>query len=679
MCGLAGFLGGGPLSREAASSIARRMADAVAHRGPDDAGVWLDAEAGVALAHRRLAVVDLSQAGHQPMRSGSGRRVIVFNGDIYNHRDLRRRLDAHRPDISWRGHSDTETLLAAIECWGMEEALRASTGMFVFALWDHEDRALHLARDRVGEKPLYYGWQNGVFLFGSELKALEAHPAFAADIDRGALALLVRHGYVPSPWSIYEGIRKLPPGTYVRMAASASGWRAGELPEPRPYWSLQDAITAGQAQPFEGAPEEAVDVLNDLLLRSVGRQMVADVPLGAFLSGGIDSSAVVALMQAQSTRPVRTFTIGFDEVGFDEAPYARAVANHLGTEHTELYVSAHQALDVIPRLPDLFNEPFADPSQIPTFLVAALARRHVTVALSGDGGDELFGGYPHYLDTPRVWRSVSRVPRPLRRIGAGAITAFLAPDSHKAVLSRFLRRLPTVRGKRWTPNRVRRLAALIGCRTPEELHWRRFSYWQHPSAIMRCTSEPATVLNEAANWPDAGEYAERLMAVDTLSYLPDDILVKVDRAAMGTSLETRAPFLDRHVMEFVWRLPLSFRIRGTESKWILRQVLGKYIPMRLVDRPKAGFGPPLASWLRGPLQDWAEALLDERRLREEGYFDPGAVRRTWRAFLNARDSVEQPLWNILMFQAWLERSGTAERGTERPPSKDGIAEPRQPD
>ncbi len=679
MCGIAGFFGREPLPAEAASAIARGMADAVAHRGPDDGGVWLDVEAGAALAYRRLAVVDPSPAGRQPMRSESGRRVIVFNGEVYNHRELRRRLDAHRPAISWRGHSDTETLLAAIERWGMEEALRASTGMFALALWDREDRALYLARDRIGEKPLYYGLQNGVFLFGSELKALAAHPAFAGDIDRGALALLVRHKYVPSPWSIYKGVRKLPPGTYVKMAAGASGRRGGEPPEPRPYWSLRDVVAAGRARPFEGAPEEAVDVLHDLLLRSVGRQMVADVPLGAFLSGGIDSSTVVALMQAQSARPVRTFTIGFDAIEYDEAPYAKAVASHLGTEHTELYVSAHEAQDVIPRLPSLFDEPFADASQIPTFLVAALARRHVTVALSGDGGDELFGGYSHYLEIPRLWSSLSWAPQRLRRIGAGAVTALLAAESDGAAPRSVLRRLPMVCGLHWTPARVRKLAALIASRTPEELLRRRISHCQHPSAIVRGASEPATVLSEAACWPVAVECVERLMAADMLSYLPDDILVKVDRAAMGASLETRAPFLDHHVVEFVWRLPSSFRIRGAESKWILRQVLFKYLPRRLVDRPKAGFGVPLAFWLRGPLRDWAEALLDERRLREEGFFHPGPVRRTWDAFLKMHDSVEQQLWNILMFQAWLAQSTAAERGAERPPSEDRVAGARQPD
>ena len=653
MCGIAGFLGGERFTPEEASPIARGMADAVAHRGPDDAGVWVDREAGVALAYRRLAVIDPSLAGRQPMQSASGRSVIVFNGEIYNHLDLRRQIEARHPDaLSWRGHSDTETLLAAIEYWGLEEALQAATGMFAFAFWDREDRTLCLARDRMGEKPLYYGWQNGVFLFGSELKALAAHPAFAGDIDRDALTLLLRHGYISSPWSIYKGVQKLPPGTYLRVTAGASRERrAGELPEPQCYWSLRDVVTAGRAQPFEGSPEDAVDALHDLLLRAVRGQMVADVPLGAFLSGGIDSSTVVALMQAQSGQPVRTFTIGFDESEYNEAGHAKAVASHLRTEHTELYVSARDALDVIPRLPDLFDEPFADSSQIPTFLVAGLARRHVTVALSGDGGDELFGGYEHYVSTPRRWRLLSNVPAPLRRLVAGASTAFQAPEA-----DRVLSRPPMDRRRHWIQAKARTLALLANCRTQEELHWRHLSHWPNPSAVVRGASEPATALNEPASWPDALEFAARLMAVDSLSYLPDDILVKVDRAAMGVSLETRAPFLDHCVMEFVWRLPLSFRIRNARSKWVLRQTLYKYVPMQLVERPKAGFSIPLAAWLRGPLRDWAEALLDARRLQAEGFFDPLPVRRKWHEFLNAHEQCEQRLWNILMFQAWLDHN-----------------------
>lgn len=640
MCGIAGFLGGKRLVADEASAIARRMADAVAHRGPDDAGVWLDGEAGVALAHRRLAVIDLSAAGHQPMLSASGRSVIVFNGEIYNHAELRRRLDAECAALAWRGHSDTETLLVAIEHWGLEEALRAATGMFAFAFWDRQEKTLCLARDRLGEKPLYYGWQNGAFLFGSELKALVAHPSFAADVDRDALALFLRYCCISSPWSIYKGVRTLPPGTYVKLAASRQ--RPGELPDPCRYWSLRSVVAAGRAAPFAGSPEDAVGHLHDVLLQSVRRQMVADAPLGAFLSGGIDSSTVVALMQAQSSRPVRTFTIGFDQPEYNEAEHAKAVAGHLGTDHTELYVSAQEARDVVPRLPELFDEPFADPSQMPTFLVAGMARRHVTVALSGDGGDELFGGYGHYASTPQRWRWLSAIPLPLRRLGAAAITASGADE---------LRRQPGA--LRWLQARAAKLALLVNCRTLEEFHWRRRSHWQHPATVVVGAAEPDTVLSQPANWPEADGLAARLMAVDALSYLPDDLLVKVDRTAMGVSLETRAPFLDHHVVEFVWRLPLSFRLRNAQSKWILRQVLHKYVPRPLVERPKAGFSVPLASWLRGPLRDWAEALLDGQRLRQEGFFDPRPIRRKWQNLLHGYEQCEPQIWSILMFQAWL--------------------------
>ena len=661
MCGVAGFLDGGCSFPEEASAIARAMADAVAHRGPDDGGVWLDREAGIALAHRRLAIIDLSPAGRQPMLSASGRSVIVFNGEIYNHAELRRRLETRFPNaVRWRGRSDTETLLAAVECWGLEEALRSAAGMFAFALWDRGDGTLSLARDRMGEKPLYYGWQNGVLLFGSELKALAAHPAFAGDVDREALALLLRDLYIPSPRSIYEGIRKLPPGTYVRIAAGRGRERACELPEPQPYWSLRNVIAVGRTQPFEGAPEEAVDALHGLLLEAVRQQMVADVPLGAFLSGGIDSSTIVALMQAQSDRPVRTFTIGFEESGYDEARYAKSVAGHLGTEHAELYVSARDALDVIPRLPALFDEPFADSSQIPTFLVAAMARRHVTVALSGDGGDELFGGYLHYLTTPRRWRALSHVPPPLRRLGAHAVAAFFAPGPARPP-ARLLRRARWGRGWLRMAPKARRLALQLDCRTPEQLCLQARSPCPDPSTAVRGASAPATVLTEPASWQDALELEHRLMAVDALTYLPDDILTKVDRAAMGASLETRAPLLDHRIVEFVWRLPLSVKIRNGRQKWSLRRVLHEYVPEELVERPKAGFAIPLASWLRGPLRDWAEALLDERRLRSEGFLDPRPVRRQWSEHLSLRGQWDQHLWSVLMFQAWLEQGRPGHR------------------
>ena len=655
MCGIAGFLDGRGFAPEGASSIARAMADAVAHRGPDDAGVWLDGKAGIALGSRRLAIVDLSPAGHQPMQSMSERRIIVFNGEIYNHREIRSRIEARSPGVlAWRGDSDTETLLAAIELWGLDEALRAAAGMFAFALWDRGDETLYLARDRMGEKPLYYGWQNGVFLFGSELKALSAHPAFSGEIDRDALTLLLRNNYIPSPWSIYRGVRKLPAGAYVGVAADFARKRAGELPEPQRYWSLQDVVAAGRTRPFEGAPEDAVEALHELLLRAVSEQMAADVPLGAFLSGGIDSSTIVGLMQAQSERPVRTFTIGFEEPDYNEAEYAKAVAGRLGTDHTELYVSAREALDVIPRLPTLFDEPFADSSQIPTFLVAEIARRHVTVALSGDGGDELFGGYGHYLWAPRIWRGLSSVPAPLCRLGARAVAAAL-PLGPERFPGRLLRRTRLGPGLLWANAKARKLASLSDCRTPEELYRRHVSYWLDPATVtlVRGGREPPTVLTEPESWPDAPELASRLMAVDALCYLPDDLLVKMDRTAMAVSLETRAPFLDHRVVEFVWRLPLSARIWKGRRKRVLRQILHKYLPEEVVERPKQGFEIPLASWLRGPLRDWAEALLDEPRLRAEGFFDPGPIRQKWDEHLSAHERWDGHLWSILMFQAWL--------------------------
>lgn len=657
MCGVAGFLDGRYSTSEEAFSIARDMADAVAHRGPDDVSVWLDSETGIALAHRRLAIIDTSPAGRQPMESVSRRHIITFNGEIYNHVDIRRQLEIRFPDAcSWRGHSDTETFLTAIECWGLEKALRAAVGMFAFALWDRQDRMLYLARDRMGEKPLYYGMQNGVFLFGSELKALATHPAFGGDIDRDTLTLLLRHSYIPSPRSIYRGVRKLPAGTYIGVALDVARKYVGEFPEPQRYWSLRKVVADGCTHPFEGNPSEAVDVLHDLLLQAVRQQMAADVPLGAFLSGGIDSSTIVALMQAQSDRPVRTFTIGFGDPDYNEAEYAAAVAKHLGTDHTELYVSAGDALDVIPRLPVLFDEPFADHSQIPTFLVAKMARRHVTVALSGDGSDEMFGGYRHYSRTPRLWQAISKTPASLCRLGAHAVGVLLPHGSSRLLPDGPLPR--TRLGQRWSRAKVkvRKLASLMECHSPEQLYCRQISRWSNPKMVVCGASEPSTVLADPTSWPETPDFASRLMAVDALSYLPEDILVKVDRTAMGVGLETRTPFLDHRVVEFAWRLPLSVKIRNGCQKWGLRQVLYKYVPKQFVERPKAGFEMPLASWLRGPLRDWAEALLDERRLQEEGFFDPQPIRQKWHEHLSGRAHWGGHLWSVLMFQAWLEHN-----------------------
>lgn len=639
MCGVVGFLQPGGFAPREGQTVSSRMADEISHRGPDDSGVWVDCAVGIALAHRRLAVIDLSEAGHQPMLSHSGRYVISFNGEIYNHVELRQIVDSRAlRRVAWTGASDTETLVAAIECFGLAKALQLVVGMFAFALWDREDRTLFLARDRMGEKPLYFGWQNGVFMFGSELKALAAHPAFDGEVDREALVLFLRHNYVPSPWSIYKDIRKLEPGTYAKISLTIGDGQVGRLPQTCCYWSLRDAIASGEERPLTGSTDEIVDAVQDVLAKAVARQIVADVPLGAFLSGGIDSSTIVALMQAQALRPVKTFTIGFEDDRYDEAVHARAVAAHLGTDHTELYVSAQDALDVIPRLPALYDEPFSDSSQIPTALVAEMTRRHVTVALSGDGGDELFGGYTRYLRMRDLCSILSPLPARMRRIGGRAITA--VPAHWGSGMRVF--------------DKVRTLAELINYETEEQLYLGLVSHWRSPALVVRNALEPTTCISDPVKWPRTSVLESRLMAIDALTYLPDDILVKVDRAAMGVSLETRAPFLDHRVVEFAWRLPLSVKIRGRQGKWALRQVLYRHVPKKLVERRKMGFGVPMSAWLRGPLKDWAESLLDERRLREDGFFCAGPIRDRWAQHIAGRRRWDGCLWDVLMFHAWLD-------------------------
>lgn len=645
MCGIAGFLQREPLQPSAAAT-ASAMAESLAHRGPDDAGVWLDHRAGIALAHRRLAVIDLTPSGHQPMLSPSGRYVITFNGEIYNHVEIRNRVMRRCPrTICWRGTSDTEALLAAIEQRGLAETLRETVGMFAFALWDRSERTLYLARDRLGEKPLYFGWQGRVFLFGSELKALASHPAFCGDIDRGSLSLFLRYNYIPAPRSIYRGIRKLEPGAFLRVPADTAGQDADCLADARQYWSFRDAVAAGRARQFDGRTHESVDALHDLLADAVRLQAIADVPLGCFLSGGIDSSTIASLMQAQSSKRIRTFTVGFADRSYSEAADAKAVADHLGTEHVEINVSHRDALDVIPRLPALYDEPFADASQIPTSLVARMTRSYVTVALSGDGGDELLGGYDRYR-AARIWRSLAWVPQPLRRLGRVAIKG-IRPEWWDAVLPA---------GIPSAGDRAHKAADVIDSRSPEDFYQRLVSYWKMPTPVVRQAASPPTALDDHTVWPPAAEHESRMMAMDTLTYLPDDILVKVDRAAMAVSLETRAPFLDHRVVEFAWRLPLSMKIRSGQGKWALRQILYRYVPQRLVDRPKMGFGVPLGPWLRGPLRDWAETLLDQRRLRSDGFFRPAPIRAKWAEHLSGRRHWHYYLWSVLMFQAWLDDS-----------------------
>lgn len=646
MCGMAGFLD--PRLRWGSENIAKlaeSMGATIGHRGPDDSGSWADPHAGVAFGHRRLAVVDLSPAGHQPMASSSGRFVAVFNGEIYNHRQLRIDVGEH----AWRGHSDTETLLAGVECWGLKETLVRSTGMFALALWDRLERELTLARDRMGEKPLYYGWQGGTFLFGSELKALRAHPACRNEIDRDALALFMRHGYIPAPYSIYRGIRKLMPGTLLTLGREHTAARV--MPAPQTYWSLHDVVVAGMASPFDGDDAEAIAELQQRLMEAIRLQRVADVPLGAFLSGGLDSSLVAALMQAQSSRPVKTFTIGFHEQRYNEAHHARAVADHLGTDHTELYVTARQAQEVIPSLPRLYDEPFADSSQIPMYLISRLARQEVTVALSGDGGDELFGGYSRYFNAAHLWRRMQLLSPRVRDMIARGITA-VAPDVSTVLLAPVL----TAVGRGTSVPAGERLSALAAAlRCHNDVHFYRLmiSQWRSPLSVVPGAREVPTTLTKPEAWPALSSFEARLMYADALTYLPDDILVKVDRAAMGVSLETRVPLLDHRVVEFAWRLPLSMKMRSGEGKWIVRQLLYKHVPEPLVNRPKMGFGVPIDDWLRGPLREWAEALLSVDRLKREGWFFPEPIRERWQQHRSGKYNWGNSLWGILAFQSWL--------------------------
>jgi asparagine synthase (glutamine-hydrolysing) len=641
MCGIAGLIRfEADLSEGELRARAARMATAIIHRGPDAEGVYADAAAGVALSHRRLSILDLSEAGAQPMRSHDGRLTIVFNGEIYNHAELRAAL----PECAWRGHSDTEVLLEAIARWGVEAALRRAVGMFAFAVWDAADRSLVLARDRVGEKPLYYGLAGASLVFGSELKALRAAPDWRGDIDRDALDDYMRHGCVHAPRSIYQHARKLPAGAWLRVPRE----RVAEVLSlaPSRYWSLEDVASRGGEAPMgEG---DAVDELERLLQRAVAGQMVADVPVGAFLSGGIDSSTVVALMQAASTRKVRTFSIGFHEPRYNEAQYASQVAAHLQTDHTELYVSLDEARAVIPDLPRIYDEPFADASQIPTYLVSKLARQHVTVSLSGDGGDELFGGYSRYTLADELWRYLGRIPQG-GRAGLAAGVRSITPHAWNSLFRVLPRRLRVDHAG----DKMHKLAGIAGARDARQVHALLHTQYREAGAVVEGVGA-ATEPGRHGLWGrDDRLVTDNMMLGDALWYLPDVILVKVDRAAMAVSLETRAPFLDHRVAEFAFGLPSAMKIRGGTTKWILRQVLDRHVPRALVERPKMGFNVPIDLWLRGSLRQWAADLLSPDRLRAQGYLRADTVWSAWEAHLSGARNLEHFLWNALMFQAWL--------------------------
>ncbi len=639
MCGITGFLNlSTRFSRDELVAWVARMAEQIRHRGPDDSGVWVDEGAGIGLGFRRLAIIDLTPTGHQPMLSADGRYVIVFNGEVYNFSALKE--DLTQLGHTFRGTSDTEVMLAAVVEWGLESAVKRFNGMFAFALWDRKERCLYLVRDRLGIKPLYFGWMGSTFIFGSELKTLAVHPDFHGHVDRNALASFLRFNYVPTPYSIFKHVRKLEPGTILRVdAASGPGQFNSQV-----YWSAREVVENGIQEPFVGGDQEAADTLENLLRDSIRLRMIADVPLGAFLSGGVDSSTVVALMQTQSSLPVKTFTIGFEEDSFNEAVHARAVARHLGTEHTELALTPAEARAVIPLLPQIYDEPFSDSSQIPTFLVSRLARQHVTVSLSGDGGDELFAGYNRYTWVGRLWKSIGWMPMPARRAIARLI-ASLTPAQWERLL-RFS-------GYSEPGEKMRKLAEALPAANPEAIYQRLASHWHEPQAVVNGGVEWSLPDLSSERWPKGADTLQRMMYFDLVSYLRDDILAKVDRASMANSLEARVPLLDDHrVVEFAWRLPTHLKIREGQSKWLLRQVLYRHVPRTLIERPKQGFGIPIDDWLRGPLRGWAEEYLSEARIRREGIFFVDPIRRKWQEHLEGRQNWQYYLWDILMFQTW---------------------------
>ena len=643
MCGIAGIVAArlGSPAVDLAERV-RLMAGCLRHRGPDDDGVWIDAEAGVALGHRRLSIIDLSSAGHQPMISADGRYVISYNGEVYSHSEIRADLEAR--GCCFRGHSDTEVILESISAFGLHTTLQRMIGMFAISVWDRKHRSLHLVRDRLGIKPLYWAKFGELFLFGSELKALRAHPGWTPRINRAAVALFLRHNCVPAPHTIYEGVHKLEPGTILTVAP-------GGEPRLEHFWNAREVAGAGVTDQLTGSDAELTDRLEQLLQDAVRRRMIADVPLGAFLSGGIDSSTVAALMQAVNAGPVKTFSIGFESTAYDEAPYARAVAQHLKTEHTELTVTARDALDVIPRLPEMYDEPFADASQIPTYLVSAMTRRHVTVALSGDGGDEVFAGYNRYQLAAGPWRGLNRLPPSIRKALAAGL-ATLSPDRLSRLVSMLPRRLQPI----LTGDKLHKLASLLRIDDRDSIYRHLVTHW-NPADLMPGVNEPRGLIWDKSVETDFPELLEQMQFLDLATYLPDDILTKLDRASMAVALEARVPLLDHRVVEFAWRLPRRAKFRRGTSKWLLRQVLHRHVPPHLVERPKMGFAVPLGEWLRGPLRDWTEGLLDERRLREAGLVNAACVRQVWSDHLAGRGNWQYPLWDVLMLETWRERWG----------------------
>jgi asparagine synthase (glutamine-hydrolysing) len=642
MCGIAGLWdqrarSGGP---DALGHVAQRMTASMLHRGPDAGDVWCDAQAGLALGHRRLSIIDLTPTGAQPMVSSCGRFVISFNGEVYNFAEIRPELEAL--GRRFRGHSDTEVIVEAAAEWGVESTVKRLVGMFAMALWDRRDRVLYLVRDRLGIKPLYWAQFGQLLLFGSELKALREHPGWQPALDRDALAAFLRLMYVPGPKTIYQGVNKLPPGTILVA-------RSGAAPQLRPYWTLEEIARDGQNARFVGSEDEAVEALDALLGEAVRRRMIADVPLGAFLSGGIDSSVVVALMQKDNPQKVRSFSIGFHEKQYNEAEHAKAIAAHLGTDHTELYVSPDHALTVIPLLPEMYDEPFSDASQIPTFLVSEMTRRHVTVALSGDGGDEVFGGYNKYFQLQRFFAALDKMPS-----GSGGLTAKAIRTVPRGAWSALAHLIPQ---RQRPPHLDDKMAKLAGVLEGGHDNFYRVvvTHWPDAETLVPGAAPPHFIADDPRIASLIANPAERMQYLDSVTYLPDDILTKVDRASMAVSLEARVPLIDHRVVAFSWQLKPEWKARPGHGKYLLRRVLDRYVPRALIDRPKTGFAVPIDSWLRGPLRDWAESLLAEARLKREGVLAAAPIREKWREHLSGKRNWQYLLWDVLMFQAWKER------------------------
>ena len=649
MCGISGFYS---KNSSTFNNVILKMNSAITHRGPDRGKVWQDKNSGIIFGHQRLAILDLSTAGDQPMISNSGRFVITFNGEIYNHLEIRKELKEINSNIKWRSGTDTETLLEAIELMGIKKTLNKIVGMYAFVIWDKKNRSLTLVRDRMGEKPLYYGWQgegvNKVFIFGSELKALKPHPEFKREINRNAIALQLRHNYIPDPYSIYKNIHKLLPGHYLQL--KENDLKKGFLPKITNYWSLIKCAIDGAKNQL---PLKGLEIQNDLeeyLKLSVKQQMISDVPTGAFLSGGIDSSTIVSLMQSQSNKPIKTFTIGFSKNDFNEARYAKKIAKHLGTDHTELYFSPKTAMEVIPKLPIIHDEPFSDNSQIPSFLLSQLASKQIKVALSGDGGDELFCGYNRYGSTNNWSNKFDLIPGSVRKILANGIKS-TSQDKLNSLLNLF----PNLNEYASNGYKIKSINALEA-KNLSDLYYVLSSHWQNPTEAVIGSKEPGTFLTKFQPKLTNLNNHQTMMALDQITYLPNDILVKVDRTSMASSMEARVPFLDHRLIEYSWKIPYSLKFRNGKSKWILRKILKNYVPENLTERPKMGFGIPLNDWLRGPLREWAESLLNENKLSQEGYFNPKLIREKWEDYLSSKNKLLYDLWNVLIFQAWRDEN-----------------------